>query len=95
MVFTFDCDYTATVGADHWQVYLNTGAGFAAAPTSWPLPTGSVLSYRYGIADKTCPVYATTDFTGDGRPDLVFAYDCAAGSAVGVSEWLVYPNVCN
>jgi hypothetical protein len=98
LVITNDGDTTDTVGVDHWLVHRSGAASFAGAPTSWPLPsgppTGPMLSFRNGLADKTCPIYATTDFTGDGKPDLVFSYDCAPDSVVGVSEWLVYPNVC-
>jgi len=92
LVVTSDCDSTSGVGADHWLVYLNTGAGFSATATSWALPASAAFSFITGTsAVHGCPEYATTDMNGDGKPDLVITWDCG-NTGVATDHWLVYLN---
>jgi hypothetical protein len=96
LVISSDCATTSTVGVDHWLVHLNTGAGFAGTATSWALPAASGFSFGSGLAAVyNCPQYATSDFNGDGTPDLVISGDCDTTSTVGVDHWLVYTGSCN
>ncbi len=65
--------------APHWNVYKNTGNGFAAQPTEWPVPTmpvwddfsGLSLESSAVIADYKKQLWYVTDMNGDKRPDLV------------------------
>ena len=59
-----------------WEVYLNNGQGFAAAPVSWPLDGGAnthaglpnFMNFQASDGSTTADLF---DLTGDGRPDLV------------------------
>jgi len=96
LVVTADCPTTGTVGTDHWVVYLNTGSGFGTNPLTWALPTKSGYNFTNGLyATSNCPAYATTDVTGDGRPDLVVTADCPTTGTVGMDHWVVYLNTSN
>jgi hypothetical protein len=91
LVVVDDCDTSTTVGKDHWLVYRNTGSGFAASPTSWPLPTVAGGVFNWGLATyDMCPTYSTFDIDGDRKADLVVPDDCDASSTVGKDHWLVY-----
>jgi hypothetical protein len=93
LVIMSDCDSTSGVGTDHWLVYANTGSGFAATAQSWPLPAGAGFKFTVGLAAVyNCPEYATSDLTGDGKPDLVVTADCGNTTGVGTDHWLVYAN---
>lgn len=51
----------------HWQVHINTGSGFEAAPLPvWPAPVGSL-----GARRSEGTTHALIDFNGDGLPDVV------------------------
>jgi hypothetical protein len=92
LVVSADCGTTATLGQDHWLVYLNTGSGFATSPITWPTPNGD---FSWGLANYTCGkvIYATADMNDDGKPDLVIAADCGTTtSTLGQDHWLVYLN---
>ncbi len=104
MVRFFDC-VDPTVGNDKWQVYVNTGTGFAATATAFalpsagfpPLPSGSILfptlANQGYCTPAVTPSYAVTNLTGDGRPSLVLFYDCH-DATVGNSNWLLFPSAC-
>jgi hypothetical protein len=71
--------------------------GFSATASHFALPAayGGFTSVS-GLADSgDCwedrPAFATTDLTGDGKPDLV-VYRACGQSSVGVSSWLVHEN---
>lgn len=49
------------------QVYLNTGSGFSATATLWPLPPG-VKAQKDVVQGKT--IAMLIDLNGDGLPDL-------------------------
>ncbi len=65
----------------HWNVFVNTGSGFAEAPVAWSVPEGGqhlagfdALSGDPGSSDYAtvgAEAWATTDLDGDGRLDLV------------------------
>jgi hypothetical protein len=93
-------------GNSHWNVYLNTGTGFATTATSWALPAGGStgLSFDYTgyygyyrtlqVGDQQ---WSTTDVNGDRRPDLVVtsSYDGTTFNAFGTGtsrSWNVYLN---
>jgi hypothetical protein len=98
LVLTSDCDDSTTVGRDHWLVYMNMGAGFAATPVSWAgLPTSSKFGRDFldGLYSTAfCPAYGTMDMNGDGHPDLVLTSDCDDTTSVGTDHWLVYLAEC-
>lgn len=89
--------------APRWEVYLNTGAGFATQPTSFALPPqrGTVTQGLYvlsgaGNADGD-NAWASFDINGDARPDLVVTGTLLnqAMKAPGYpadSHWEVYLN---
>jgi hypothetical protein len=102
MVRFFDCN-DPSVGNDKWQVYVNTGTGFAATPTAFALPSaafpplnsGSILfpalANQGYCTPAVTPSYAVTDLTGDGKPDMVRFFNCADPS-VGNDKWQIYVN---
>jgi hypothetical protein len=67
--------------APHWNVYFNTGDGFANEPTAWSVPQGGeylagfdALAGEPGGSEYAvvgADAWTTTDIDGDGRPDLV------------------------
>ncbi len=45
LVVTSVCNATASpIGDQRWDVYLNTGQGFASTPTPWALPSAQYPS---------------------------------------------------
>lgn len=58
----------------YWRVYTNTGTGFAASATRWPVPTSA--DYELGffaLANGQLGArWATMDLDGDGYQDLVW-----------------------
>ncbi|PRQ03993.1 hypothetical protein ENSA5_11760 [Enhygromyxa salina] len=97
LVVTDLCD-AETVGSTHWDLYTNTGVGFADAPIEWslPAPIGGADLHEFMAEGLTCNNnedyrYSTLDLTGDGAPDLVVTDLCDAGE-VGTDRWDVYEN---
>ena len=80
----------------NWQVYLNTGSGFAAVATTWSTPQGGLLTSNNllgfnaiaGTAAAGQTVNSQTwivnDLNGDGKPDLVVI---ASYGVQGPTEW--------
>jgi hypothetical protein len=77
--------------AGHWDLWLNTGSGFASAPLPWPAPPfGSAVPYDVDMATRDYDTdfrYGTVrglrDLNGDGLPDYVDAT---------TTPWTVYLN---
>ncbi len=96
LVVTSSCGGGGELGVTHWDVYLNTGSGFAGAPTTWTLPTSGYIGGFHELASTTCPTtavrYHTLDLDGDQRPDLVVTGACAGVSDVGNTHWVVHWN---
>jgi rubredoxin len=86
-------------GNRHWQVYENTGAGFAAEPALWATPDGGSPTAGFdkvagGQSDGGYNHYVTMEVTGDGKPDLVVtSLSGAQFGEPGGRYWLVYPGV--
>ncbi len=94
------CRQVGELGATHWDVYVNTGTGFASTPTAWSLPSG----YNLGIADpfeynynfahcgQGNPSYRLRDMNADLLVDLVVTDEPCPLQPVGRTHWLVYSN---
>jgi hypothetical protein len=82
LVVQTDCT-DATIGLDAWNVYTNTGAGFASAATRFALPSPRL--------DPACAVSTIEDVNGDLKPDLIVTSLCT-DATVGTSRWIVYLN---
>ena len=96
LVVTGSCSGTGTgVGFSRWELYLNTGAGFATSPASWPLPSGYALGF-HDLETTGCsgssPRWRIFDIDGDERPDLVIPRRCDGTGMVGTTHWLVHRN---
>ncbi|CAN5899494.1 hypothetical protein BH11MYX4_BH11MYX4_67110 [soil metagenome] len=83
-------------GAAYWKVYLNTGNGFAATATSWPVPA---LGGAPGFWLASAIIWSTFDLDGDGLPDLVSTAGGGGDPAHppvwggdGAAYWKVYRN---
>ncbi|HEY8091791.1 MAG TPA: VCBS repeat-containing protein, partial [Polyangiaceae bacterium] len=101
LVLTASCSDT-TVGTTHWQVYSNTGSGFAASPASFALPKVDQSLYLVSGSNGGCAAggasvsqeWASLDLLGDGKLDLVLTASCTDAS-IGTTAWSVYPGVCS
>jgi len=82
LVVQTDCS-DATIGLDAWNVYTNTGAGFANDPKRFTLPVPHL--------DPMCAVSTLEDVNGDLKPDFVVTSLCN-DATVGTSRWIVYLN---
>lgn len=85
------------VGRTHWLVYTNTGTGFAATPTNFPLPTGYpdgtfASPSNPGNCDTGVPAWGMGDLMGRGKADIVVRRSACADDAVGASEWRIHEN---
>jgi len=83
-----------TVGANpYWKVFLNTGAGFSATATNWPVPVGGEIRSDMSIGYYTVgdnyvsfeqdgsQMWNTVDVNGDNKPDIVVTCQLQAGQA--------------
>jgi hypothetical protein len=88
----------------HWDVYKNTGSGFADQPTLWsvpPVPNVSGVRALASTSNSTVGsiAWSTADIDGDGRMDLaVMAEQVASGGehVLGLGSaphWDLYRNV--
>lgn len=81
----------------HWLVYKNSGAGFASAATSWPVPKAGTLSTA-GFSQASWVAWSTTDLDGDHKPDLVVTGERNASDDIVVPgektspHWRIYTN---
>jgi cysteine-rich repeat protein len=113
LVVTYACGSVALPGADpnvgktKWKVHLNTGTGFAAAGTDWPVPTGYAKGSFVDLnGDSYCdesngyaqPTYRFLDIDGDAKPDLIVTYACGSVALPGAdpnvakTKWWVHLN---
>ena len=74
----------------NWRVYKNTGSGFAATPTQWPVPDGRFGS-TYGNYQIQGDDWSTIDIDGDDLPDLVWTGSFGSHTDAG-PNWRVYKN---
>jgi hypothetical protein len=82
-----DLAFTSTKDA-YWNVYLNTGRGFAASPTRWPVPSKEFQrTYQMAWVNSIDADWSTIDMDGDGKPDLA-----STSVAAKDSYWNVYLN---
>jgi hypothetical protein len=104
--------YTATGATEdeigfkeQWNVYMNTGSGFAVNPTTWYTPSGGAIVGSDSLGFNAISNIATgqsagsaswslLDMNGDGKPDLVVTGVLGASSVseVGANVWHVYIN---
>lgn len=78
-----------------WRVFKNTGTGFAAQSTAWPLPSAPASLEGYNAKESsTSPKgWSTFDLDGDQLPDLVITSTAGAVFDGGVSsEWHLHRN---
>ncbi|WP_044987016.1 hypothetical protein [Sorangium cellulosum] len=84
----------ATVGDTRWIVHAGGPDGFGPAAT-WALPPGYLansfdrLTHEPVCGGGALPTFATTDISGDRRPDLVITSLCNDGT-VGDRRWVVH-----
>jgi hypothetical protein len=95
LVVYLDCA-DASVGANHWRVYLGGEGGFSEAATPWTLPpfqTGfpynALERPTCGATNGTGFAYALRDIDGDRKLDIVIFEDCT-DDTVGTTHWNVY-----
>lgn len=97
LVRLYGCDRTTDFGNTHWLVHENTGQGFAAAATTWPLPALTEPFAFHEAQDGACEndpdhLFDIRDMTGDHRPDLVVLSDCDPETDLGRYAWWVFEN---
>lgn len=82
------------VGTTTWQVYANTGEGFASTPASWSLPQGFPAATFDRLADDDAGddvTWGLADLDGDGATDLVLTRSSAMPD-LGTTTWKVHRN---
>jgi len=77
-----------------WRLFKNTGTGFAATATNWPLPATTMLDgYNAKESNASPKVWSTFDLDGDKLPDLVITSVAGAVFDGGTSsEWHLHRN---
>jgi hypothetical protein len=98
LVVLSNCEGSTEPGFERWEVYKNTGDGFAVPAESWPVPAELAPDgWRTLEADRcgsfTRDVYALTDLTGDQAPDLVRTAGCTDQGVEGLGYWEVWRNL--
>ncbi|MDX2361141.1 MAG: VCBS repeat-containing protein, partial [Crocinitomicaceae bacterium] len=88
MVDTYFNTVYGTAGNNYWEVYLNTGSGFAPTVTQWSTPFG----YEHTAGNNSTWKWTTMDMNGDGLPDLVDTYFNTVYGTPGNNYWEVYLN---
>jgi hypothetical protein len=81
-----------------WQVYLNTGTGFATMATTWTVPTLDTAEGFYltsGGSSSGGVDWTTIDMDGDGKPDLVQTAQNGVVLGSSSASWRVYRNMGN
>jgi hypothetical protein len=84
-------------GDPHWEVYRNTGSGFAPEPMRWPVPPLLSLEGATGPFAFAGPMewrWALLDFDGDGRADLLSTAtpDHAVAGFPDAPTWTLHRN---
>lgn len=82
--------FDAAAGNRFWNVWRNTGAGFAATPLRFSSPVAWL-----GKSEGARAVYGLFDINADSLPDLVAADPQEGGGSphwTGYSQWHVYLN---
>jgi hypothetical protein len=76
----------AAIGVTRWNVYRNTGSGFASQPTSWTIPyPADYLANNF---------HTVADFDRDGKLDFVQfdGEETSTDPAIGMTQWRIYRN---
>jgi hypothetical protein len=90
---------TGDLGRTHWDVFVNTGSGFAATATRFDLPTyagPAIAADPFGLiaqagdCQANAPTYALVELTGDLVPELVITQEPCGVGPVGRDHWDVY-----
>lgn len=70
-----------TNSVSHWNVHLGTPTGFSGSITQWVVPSNLLVAQGYNAtrSESGLLFWATTDVTGDGRPDLVHTMNPTSG----------------
>ena len=88
-------------GDRSWQLFANTGDGFAKEPSYWLTPDGGYNQSGFngfnqvagGDYDPGENYWSTMDLTGDGKPDLVVTAEGGVQfGAPGDRSWKVFVN---
>jgi hypothetical protein len=102
LINTYDCEDIGPLGDTTWDVYLGTGVGFEASPTSFPLPDSPFMQYSHQILyDDIChtehdSLYELVDLDGDQSPEWVRLYGCDATAieTLGDTTWEAFEATC-
>jgi hypothetical protein len=97
IVMTQLCGDTA-IGTSAWNVFGNSGTGFANSPNVVLLPDfAGQASPAFPLASgaTSCATgtlrWALDDADGDFKPDLIVTQTCAT-APLAAGDWLVFPN---
>jgi hypothetical protein len=88
---------TGELGTTHWEVYENLGNAFAAAATTFALPSGfGAKTFAEASRDNHCsdqvPEFFLLDLNADGAPELVVTDEPCSEGDLGRVHWDVYVN---
>ncbi len=100
LLVTHDCA-DALTGVSYWQLFTNTGTGFAPAFRAFTLPSalGATSAAPVGLTGSsqcaTAPTHPafTTAYLAGLTLDVVVTTGCA-DATVGRTQWLLYPASC-
>jgi len=97
------CPNEDVYGVEAWMVYPNTGTRFEASPVEWSVPqqdfgpgTFELHHQGDGDCDDGIPAWTLWDIDGDDLTDVVVtSLECSDEEVVGISQWTVYPGLCD
>lgn len=98
LIILSDCDPASELGTSSWQVFANTGEGFAPEPVTWSVP-GEFGDDSWRRLEQTqcqrqeADLYGLHDLDGDERPELVRFAGCPEDGGIDHDgTWRVWKN---
>lgn len=104
VIIAADTCRDTSIGGDHWEVHLGTGAGFDGTAETWPLPSAGLdldeqpwFQATQHDDDTACAAGGTGAFwhlgqevDGDSRTDLLVLENGCDDPTIGQDHWVAF-----